>query len=87
MSDLVVHLPEETLRVDALAAGEASAFREVGTAFRIATTEGLVNGEPFRIQVIDHVGEEPLGAGRFTYVLVVTDPAGPTVGLLLRRED
>lgn len=86
MSEVVVFLPEERLTADELPAGERTPYREVERAYRIATVDGKVEGEPFHIQVIDYVGEEPLGDGRFTYVLEVYAVAPPGVSLRLRRD-
>lgn len=86
MSGIVVFLPEERLTADELPAGARTPYREVERAFRIATVDGVVEGEPFHLQVIDHVGEEPLGDGRFTYVLEVYAMDPPVVSLRLRRD-
>lgn len=89
MSDVTVYLPEdEILTAASLGPGERTAYREVPTAYRIATVAGRLDGEPFAIQVIDYVGEEPLGDGRFTYVLDVFDPNStePSVTLTVRED-
>jgi len=89
LSNVVVHLPEdETLTADMLVPGQRTAYRLVSTAYRVATVTGLFDGEPFALQVIDYVGEEPLGEGRFTYVLDVFDPesTAPSVTLTLRED-
>lgn len=89
LTDVVVYLPEdETLTADMLVPGQRTAYRLVPTAYRIATVTGLFEGEPFAIQVIDYVGEEPLGDGRFTYVLDVfaPDSTQPVVTLTLRED-
>lgn len=89
LSEVVVYLPDdETLTAATLGPGERTPFRSVPTAYRNASVSGLRDGEPFRIQVIDYVGEEPLGEGRFTYVLDVFDPDStqPTVVLTLRED-
>jgi hypothetical protein len=58
-----------------LSPGEATPYVEVSKAYRIATTEVIVGADTLRLQVIDFVGEEPLGPGRYTYVLVVSELA------------
>lgn len=89
MTDVTVYLPEDrTLTAASLAPGARTEYREVPTAYRIATVSGHLEGDPFRIQVIDFVGEEPLGEGEFTYVLDVFDPSStrPSVTLTLRED-
>lgn len=89
LSDVTVYLPDDrTLTAATLGPGERTAYELVPTAYRIATVSGLLEGEPFMIQVIDYVGEEPLGEGEFTYVLDVFDPDStePSVTLTLRED-
>lgn len=89
LTEVTVYLPEgETLTATSLGPGERTTYREVPTAFRIATVSGRLDGEPFMIQVIDYVGEEPLGEGEFTYVLDVFDPSSthPNITLTLRED-
>lgn len=56
--------------------GEFTPYVEVEKAYRIATTEVIVEADTLRLQVIDFVGEEPLEPGRYTYVLTVSDANG-----------
>jgi len=89
LADVVVYLPEdEMLSAATLVPGDRTTYRLVPTAYGIATVTGLRDGEPFAIQVIDYVGEEPLGDGRFTYVLDVFEPesTAPSVFLTLRED-
>ena len=46
-----------------LGPGEASPYLNVTMAYGIATTQVVVGADTIRLQVIDYVGEEPLGAG------------------------
>jgi hypothetical protein len=58
--------------------GQATSYVVVETAYRIATTQVVIGSDTLRLQVIDFVGEEPLEAGRYTYViLVVADQGRP----------
>lgn len=86
MTDLVIHVPGEPIRADLLGPGDRTDYREAPGAFRIASVDGKVEGETFRIQVIDYVGEEPLGPGRFTYVLSVASRDPLQVGFDLRSD-
>lgn len=70
---VVVGFPEQQETYGALSAGSASAYRTVALAYRYAYVKVEANGEERVLQPIDYVGEEPLGAGRFTYVLSWTE--------------
>jgi hypothetical protein len=64
--------PEDEVSYGAISANSLSSYRTVSAAYRYAYIEVQVNGEELRIQPIDYVGENKLGAGRYTYVLNVT---------------
>jgi hypothetical protein len=49
--------------------GATSGYQQMPYAYRYAEVELLAVGEKVQQQVIDYVGETPLGEGRFTYVL------------------
>ena len=51
--------------------GTATPYIEVSSAYRIATTQVVIEEDTLRLQVIDFVGEEPVPAGRYTYRLGV----------------
>lgn len=72
-----------------LTPGARSPYVPVSAAYRIATTQVVLGGDTLRLQVIDHVGEEPVDAGRYTYVLSVSGvgTATPALHQLLRRDD
>jgi hypothetical protein len=61
----------------------------VSSAYRSATTQVVLDGDTLRLQVIDYVGEEPLDAGRYTYVLSVfgVGTARPVLRQVLRQDD
>jgi hypothetical protein len=61
----------------------------VSAAYRSVTTQVVLDGDTLRLQVIDYVGEDPLAAGRYTYVLTVSGvgTATPVLRQLLRRDD
>ena len=81
---VVVQFPTSREDYGAVAAGNASGYREVETAYRIATVEVIVEGELLRLQVIDYVGEQRLPPGRYTYRLLA-DVEG-NLGLELVRD-
>lgn len=50
-----------------LESGESTEFMQFEIAYRIASVNLEIDGEPFNLQVIDFVGEELLPAGNYTY--------------------
>jgi hypothetical protein len=72
-----------------LAPGARSPYVSVSSAYRSATTQVVLDGDTLRLQVIDYVGEEPLDAGRYTYVLSVfgVGTARPVLRQVLRQDD
>lgn len=69
-----------------LGPGERSQYRAARGAYRYAYIEARVNGERFRLQPIDYVGETPLEPGNYTYRLSL-DTAQHSIGLELERND
>lgn len=72
-----------------LAPGARSPYVSVSVAYRSATTQVVLDGDTLRLQVIDYVGEEPLSAGRYTYVLTVSGAGTAALVLhqVLRKDD
>ncbi|MDH3292142.1 MAG: hypothetical protein OEO20_13690 [Gemmatimonadota bacterium] len=68
--------------------GESTPYIAVATAYRIATTEVVIEDDTLRLQVIDFVGEEPLSAGRYTYVISVVGlgTASPSLTQEIRKD-
>ncbi|GLC28324.1 hypothetical protein [Roseisolibacter agri] len=72
LQNLLVVLPtEERIAAVSLAAGGTTGYVAVRTAYRYAYVEASVAGRHIVLQPIDYVGEQPLGAGCFTYDLRV----------------
>jgi hypothetical protein len=71
-----------------LGPGQATPYVSVATAYRIATTQVEIDADTLRLQVIDFVGEEPLSAGRYTYVISVVDlgAASPSLTQVIRQD-
>jgi hypothetical protein len=82
MEAVRVAFPDEWQEYGTLAPGEASGYRTVALAYRIATVEATVGGELHRLQVIDFVGETPLSGGRYTYRLDLFEGASLTLELV-----
>lgn len=68
---------------DELGSGENSQYQFFDTAYRYAYVRLLIDDAEFILQPIDYVGETPLGAGRFTYVIDVVDLAGHQLSISL----
>lgn len=86
MEELIVYVTPP-IEVDRLEAGERTDYREVDRAYRIATVNVRIDGTPDGLQVIDFVGESPLGPGRFTYRLQVDGEPGSSLILTLVEDD
>lgn len=86
MEELIVYVTPP-IEVDRLEAGERTDYREVDQAYRIATVHVRIDGTPDGLQVIDFVGESPLGPGRFTYRLDVNGEPGSSLILTLIEDD
>ena len=60
-----------------LAPGEVSAYQRADGAYSYGALKVVADGVERRIQPIDFVGETPLSAGRYTFVIVAsTFPGG-----------
>jgi hypothetical protein len=51
-------------------------YRDFGTAYDYNYVSLTVAGDLFVLQPVDHVGEEPLGEGEFTYEIDIVDYDG-----------
>lgn len=71
IEDLVVN----DWHIGDLAPGGSAGPRTFATVYRYAAIAMVVDGDSFRLQPVDFVGEEPLGKGEFTYVLTVDGDA------------
>ncbi len=54
-------------------AGSYSDYKLFDIAYEYNYVKLYIKGKEFIIQPIDYVGETPLGAGKFTYILRVVD--------------
>ncbi len=55
--------------------GETTCYRSFDTAYNYAYIRFYIGDKEFKLQPIDYVGEEPLGVGKFTYVIDIHDYA------------
>ena len=67
-----VVFPENEVSYGAIPSHGLSDYRDVSTAYRYAYIEVQIAGEELVIQPIDYVGENQLGAGKYTYALNVS---------------
>lgn len=52
-----------------LVPGASSGYQVVDRSYQLATTRVVIGNDTLSLQVIDYVGEEPVGAGDYTFVL------------------
>ncbi len=57
------------MNYDNLASGQFSEYKEFEIAYRYAYVELTIEGEIYKFQPVDYVGETPLDGGNYTYEL------------------
>ena len=65
----ILYVQQDSIAFTSLGPGEETPYQEVSKAYGIATTQVVSGSDTARLQVIDFVGERPLGPGRYTFVL------------------
>lgn len=75
------------IEVAVLRAGEATDYYTIEKAYRIASVRVRIEDVLHPLQVIDFVGESPLGAGRFTYRLELEGGPGSSISLTLVEDN
>jgi len=68
-----VAFPEAEANFGTISSGRRSEYQRVDEAYRYGFTKVEAEGETYRIQPIDYVGEEPLDPGRYTYQLDIVE--------------
>ncbi len=86
LDHVTLFLPRETLTYSDLAPSWNSQYQKVAKAYRIATAVVVASQDTARLQVIDFVGETPLEAGRYTYVLRVFGTEPLSIGMDLEKD-
>jgi hypothetical protein len=81
---VIVGFPSQREDYGSLMAGEASAYRPVGEAYRYAYVQVQVDTGRVELWPIDYFGETLLPSGRYTYALS-SSPSGS--GLVLEFEE
>lgn len=66
--------------------GENSCYNYFDSAFQYAYVKLYIGDNEFILQPIDYVGEQPLGVGKFTYSIDVSDFNNKTLTLKATKE-
>lgn len=75
----------DTIVFHALQPTQATPYKEVGKAYRIAGAQVTTGQDTARLQPIDFVGERPLSPGRLTYVLSFHENLTTTLVMTLEK--
>jgi hypothetical protein len=67
-------------------AKQKSAYKAFDFAYSYAYIKLFIDGKEFVLQPIDYVGAVPIGKGRFTYVLKVTDFEKRILNIELKKD-
>lgn len=78
--------PEGSNSYGTVRSGTSSDYKVFDQAYRYAQIELLINGEEFRFQPIDYVGETPLENGRHTYEIGVVAIDAKRLSLTYKKE-
>jgi len=71
--NLVVDPYSGSINCGILKKGEMTCYRSVDIAYNYAYVQLFIGDKEFKLQPIDYVGEQPLGIGKFTYLIDVVD--------------
>ena len=86
LTNISLAWPGGSMQVAALAPGASSAFERHDGAYSYGALAVTMNGTVRRLQPIDYVGESPLAAGRYTYVLSTSTHFPDGIELQLETE-
>lgn len=70
-SSVLISFPGAEAEFGTLPAGATSEYKGFAVAYHYGFVEVMAEGETYRLQPIDYVGEEPLPNGHYTYTLRV----------------
>ena len=70
-AEAMLYTSDRPVTFENVTPGAATPYIEVSQAYRIVTTQVVIESDTLRLQVIDFVGEEPVASGRYTYVIDV----------------
>jgi hypothetical protein len=86
LTDVSLSWPGGSMQVSSLAPGASSNFEHHDGAYSYGALNVTMNGAVRHLQPIDYVGESPLGAGRYTYVISTSTYFPDGVDLQLETE-
>jgi hypothetical protein len=86
LDEVSLFLPRGTLSYSDLQPGEETSYSQVSKAYDYASAEVVIGQDTARIQVIDYVGETPLGGGRYTYIVRVFEGQPFSIGLDFEKD-
>jgi hypothetical protein len=85
--DGILYVGGDSILFPDLKPGEATPYKEVERAYRIATVRVVSGTDTTGLQPIDFVGEKRLRPGRYTYVLSFFEGNPRDLIMGLRRDD
>ena len=86
LTDVSLSWPGGSMQVASLAPGTSSFYERHDGAYSYGGLKVTMNGTVRRLQPIDYVGESPLGAGRYTYVITTSTSFPDGIELRLQPE-
>lgn len=75
LENVRVRFPSQTEEYGTILPNAATEYRDIQKAYGTPNIEATVAGQPAILQPIDHVGDTPLGWGKYTYAVTVNDQA------------
>ena len=81
--EVEVAAPGGVANYGSVAVQETSDYQSFTEAYRYAAIRVTIDDKDFVLQPIDYVGESPLGAGNFTYIIDVPDYEGSGITPIL----
>lgn len=66
--------------------GEMTCYRSFDIVYNYAYIQLFIGDKEFKLQPIDYVGEQPLGIGKFTYSLDISDYKSGQVSITVQKD-
>lgn len=80
-TQLAVETPGSRHEFGELGPGAFTEYEDFGESYSYAYVSTVIDGQAYVLQPIDYTGEQPLGAGRFTYSITILDPQQRILGM------
>lgn len=84
--NVYVNTPSGAVNCGILKKGQSSCYRTFDEVYRYAHIKLSMGDKVFELLPFDYVGEEPLGAGNFTYDLDITDFDKGQLSITLKKD-